>query len=325
MAHYLVAGAAGFIGARVAELLLEDGHRVTGLDDMNDAYDRRLKDWRLERLQSDQRFEFEVVDIRDRNALSQFWADRQFEAVLNLAARAGVRASVRDPGIYAETNLNGTLNLLEQCRQHAVSKFVQASTSSLYGARNPRPFREDADISHPLSPYTATKGASELICHSYHHLYQLDVSILRYFTVYGPAGRPDMSVFRFVQWIAEDRPVRLYGDGQQERDFTYVDDIARGTIAALRPVGYEVINLGGDKPWKLIEMLHQIEALLDKSAHIEQSAAEPADVPATWADISKARVLLDWEPAVPLEEGLKRTVSWYLNQRDWAKEVDTSD
>jgi nucleoside-diphosphate-sugar epimerase len=325
MIHYLVTGAAGFIGARVAELLLADGHRVTGLDDLNTAYDVRLKEWRLHRLKAEAAFEFRQVDISERSALKEAWGANEFDALLNLAARAGVRASVREPWVYAQTNVTGLINLLELCRERGVSKIVQASTSSLYGAENDRPFREDADISRPLSPYTATKGASELLCHTYHHLYGLDFSVVRYFTVYGPAGRPDMSIFRFIQWVAENRPVRLYGDGSQERDFTYVADIAHGTVAALRPVGYEVINLGGDRPWRLLDVLHQVEHLLGKQAEIEQHDPEPADVPGTWADIGKARALLDWEPSVPLAEGLERTVRWYLDERDWARQIDTSD
>lgn len=325
MGNYMVTGAAGFIGARVAEMLLDAGHRVTGLDNLNPAYDPRLKKYRLTRLRSFPNFNFTEVDISDRPALAVAWGEAAFDGVLNIAARAGVRASVRDPWAYAQANVLGLINLLELCRERKIGKLVQASTSSLYGADSPRPFREDAQIGRPLSPYSATKGASELLCHTYHYLHGLDVSVLRYFTVYGPAGRPDMSIFRFIQWIAEDRPVRVYGDGQQERDFTYVDDIARGTVAALRPMGYEVINLGGDRPWKLMEVVHRIEGLLGKPARVEHHAAAQADVPATWADISKARQLLDWEPTVQLEAGLERTVRWYLQERSWAKEVDTSD
>jgi nucleoside-diphosphate-sugar epimerase len=219
----------------------------------------------------------------------------------------------------------GTLNLLDLCRQRGVGKFVQASTSSLYGGHNARPFREDTDISRPLSPYAATKGAAELLCHTYHYLHDLDVSVLRYFTVYGPAGRPDMSVFRFIQWIAEGRPVIIYGDGLQERDFTYVDDIARGTVAALRPLGYEVINLGGDRPVRLLEVVHKIEALLGKEAMLEHRPSAPGDVRATWADIRKARSLLGWKPKVSLEAGLEACVAWYLAERSWTAQVDTAD
>ncbi len=325
MGRYLVTGAAGFIGARVAELLLETGHRVSGLDDLNRAYDPRLKEYRLARLKNSPGFEFAQVDISDRSALAQAWGEQKFEAVLNIAARAGVRASVRSPWEYAQTNVLGLINLLELCRERGVAKLVQASTSSLYGANTPRPFLEEAPISRPLSPYAATKGAAELLTHAYHHLHGLDVSVLRYFTVYGPAGRPDMSIFRFIQWIAEDRPLRLYGDGQQARDFTYVNDTARGTVAALRPIGYEVINLGGDRPWTLMEAIHRIEELLGKQARLERHPPAAADVPATWAAIGKARRLLEWEPKVDFGAGLELTIRWYLQEREWAKEVDTSD
>jgi len=325
MARYLVTGAAGFIGARVSEQLLEQGNEVVGLDNLNDAYDIRLKDWRLGRLQKQPAFQFQAIDILDRAKLQAAWDLGPFEAVFNLAARAGVRASVQDPWTYAETNINGMLNLLELSRLQGPLKFVQASTSSLYGKVNERPFEESADISRPLSPYTATKGGSEFLCHTYHSLYDLDVTILRYFTVYGPAGRPDMSVFRFIQWIAEDRPVRVYGDGKQERDFTFVDDIASGTVAAAKPMGYEIINLGGDQPYSLLDMIHRIEILLEKDARIEFSDPAPADVPATWANISKAQRLLAWEPHTGLDDGLSACVRWYLDQRSWAKDVLTSD
>lgn len=325
MGRYLLTGAAGFIGAAVCGLLLDEGHQVVGIDNLNDAYDRRLKRWRLKVLESREGFTFQKVDIADKEGLGNAVEGRGFDAVVNLAARAGVRPSVRDPGVYVRSNVIGALNMLDLCVQRGIGKFVLASTSSLYGLNNPRPFREDADVSKPLSPYAATKGAAEQLCHSYHYLHGLDITILRYFTVYGPAGRPDMSIFRFIQWIAEGRPLILYGDGNQERDFTYVEDIARGTVQALRPVGHEVINLGGDKPIRIMEVIGKIEAMLGKTAKIEQQPAAPADMPATWADIDKAGRLLGWEPGVDLGAGLERSVAWYLAERDWASLVDTTD
>jgi UDP-glucuronate 4-epimerase len=325
MARYLLTGAAGFIGFHVAEDLLSNGHQVVGLDNLNDAYDPRLKKWRLARLEARKDFVFHEVDIVERESLDAACGDGDFSAVINLAARAGVRQSVRTPGLYYQTNVIGTLNLLDLCRRSGIQKFVQASTSSLYGAHNPRPFKENADISRPLSPYAASKGAAELLCYSYHHLYGLDITILRYFTVYGPAGRPDMSVFRFIQWIAENKPLILYGDGYQERDFTYVGDIAHGTLSALRPLGFEIVNLGGDHPVSIIEVIRRIENLLGKQAAIDQHGQAPADVRATWADINKARDLLEWEPQVSLQAGLETTVNWYLTEREWASQVDTTD
>jgi len=325
MAHYLLTGAAGFIASSVADILLRQGHTVTGWDNLNDAYDPRLKHWRLEQLAGRSGFSFSRVDIRDLAAVQQAWGGQQFDAVINLAARAGVRQSVLDPWEYSATNLIGTVNLLDSCVQHGVGKFVQASTSSLYGAHNPRPFTEDADSSRPLSPYAASKGAAEMMCHSYAHLHQLDITVLRYFTVYGPAGRPDMSIFRFIQWIAEDRPLVLYGDGEQERDFTYVEDIARGTVAALRPLGFELINLGSDRPYSMMDVIRRLEGLLGKQAKIESKPTAPADVRATWANIEKAGRLLDWEPHTSLDDGLGACVRWYLDNRSWAMEIVTSD
>jgi len=327
MARYLVTGCAGFIASKVAEQLLEDGHAVVGVDNLNDAYDVRLKQWRLDRLMNHKRLEFHRMDIVDQSALESLWTQQAknggspFSAVIHLAARAGVRQSLINPWVYYETNVTGTLNLLELCRRFGVKKFVLASSSSLYGKHNEMPYHEDQDTDMPLSPYAASKKAAEALCYSYHHLYDIDVTVLRYFTVYGPAGRPDMSLYRFVQWIAEGLPVIVYGDGSQSRDFTYVDDIARGTIATLKPLGFQVINLGSHQPVVLIEAVRLIEKLVGKKAHIKHLPRQPADVPATWADISRAKELLGWESQTDLEEGLRRTVEWYLNQRAWAKEV----
>ncbi len=314
-------GCAGFIGAKTAEILLEQGNQVIGVDNINDAYDPKLKKWRLEQLQGHPNFKFIQLDISEwEPTRTVFEAHLPYDGVINLAARAGVRQSVENPWVYISTNTTGALNLLELCRQHGVKKYVLASTSSLYGT-NERPFREDQPTDRPLSPYASSKKGAETLCYTYHHLYGLDITVLRYFTVYGPAGRPDMSIFRFIRWIAEGEPIQLFGDGLQERDFTYVDDIARGTIAGLKPLGYEIINLGGDRPVSLKWIIEKLEELIGKKAQWTQQPMHPADVKATWADITKARTLLGWEPQISLEEGLKRSVEWYFANRDWAKEV----
>lgn len=326
MKTYILTGAAGFIGSRVADLLIEGGDRVVGLDNLNDAYDVRLKKWRLTRLLEQPQFVFHQVDIQDRESLDGVFekhASTKPDAVINLAARAGVRQSVENPWVYIDTNATGTLNLLEQCRTRGIGKFVLASTSSLYGAHNPMPFSEDADTSRPLSPYAASKKAAETMAYTYHYLYGTDVTVLRFFTVYGPAGRPDMSLFRFVQSVSESRSVPIYGDGKQSRDFTYVDDIARGAIAALRPLGYEVINLGSDTPVVLLDALAMVEEFVGKKALIETLGMHKSDVPATWANISRAEKLLGWRPQVEMREGIRRLVNWYTDNRDWTSTIVT--
>jgi len=324
MANYLVTGTAGFIASKVSEFLLDAGHTVVGIDNLNDAYDVTLKHWRLGRLLGREGFVTHEVDIADREALTRVWADGgPFDAVINLAARAGVRQSVENPWVYIDTNTTGTLNLLELCKDHGCGKFVLASTSSLYGAHNPMPYDEEADTSRPLSPYAASKKGAEAMCHTYHHLFDLDVTVFRYFTVYGPAGRPDMSLFRFVQWIHEGRPLLVYGDGSQSRDFTYVDDIARGTIAGLKPVGYEIVNLGSDKPAVLSDIIRFCEDVIGEKAKIHYEPMHAADVKATWANVEKAKRLLGWEPTVHYEQGIRNLIDWYRENRDWTKEVST--
>ncbi|NNL85954.1 MAG: NAD-dependent epimerase/dehydratase family protein [Myxococcales bacterium] len=323
MARYLVTGAAGFIASCVAHELLEAGHQVLGVDNLNDAYDPKLKHHRLIDLQAHEGFSFELGDISDESFVSGLDSQGPFEAVINLAARAGVRQSVANPQVYLDTNTTGTRVLLDLCRRCEVGKFLLASTSSVYGAHNARPYREDADVSRPLSPYAASKLGAEALCHSYHHLHGIDVSVVRYFTVYGPAGRPDMSVFRFVQWIREGRPVLVFGDGSQSRDFTFVSDIARGTVAALAPQGFGVINLGGDAPHSITDLIELIEEQTGRIAAIENQPMHRADVTATWADISAARELLGWEPRIALAEGVAESVAWYEANRSWAKDVET--
>ena len=320
---YFVTGCAGFIGSKVTELLLKDGESVVGVDNLNDAYDVRLKRWRLQQLEGESGFQFHELDICNQSALHEAFNTNTPDAVINLAARAGVRYSVENPWVYYETNVTGTLNLLELCREAEVKKFVLASTSSLYGANNPQPFREDANTNSPISPYAASKKGAETLCYTYHHLHGIDVTVLRFFTVYGPAGRPDMSPFRFVQWISEGRPVVVYGDGGQSRDFTYVDDVARGTIAGLKPLGYEVINLGSDSPVVLMDMIHLVEELTGKKAKIDYKPVHPADVRATWADIGRAEQLLGWRPHSSFRDGFSALVDWYQTNREWAKKIST--
>lgn len=347
---YLITGAAGFIASRTAEMLLEDGHIVVGVDNVNDYYDVRLKTYRLNHLakvagadaallakldyvNGDARnyagpedfnagnLRFVRADIEERASLDKLFEVNNFDAVINLAARAGVRYSMEHPEVYLMTNAMGTLNLLNCMKERGVKKMVLASTSSLYAGQK-MPFTEELAVNTPISPYAASKKAAEAMAYSYHYLYGLDVSICRYFTVFGPAGRPDMSLFRFIKWIDEGKPMELFGDGTQARDFTYVDDIARGTIAAIRPVGYEVMNLGGGQnPITLNTIIGWIEEQLGKQANYDRKPFHKADIKETWADISKAARVLGWKPLVDVRAGVTASVDWYLANKDWVKNV----
>lgn len=318
---YFVTGCAGFIANRVAQFLLDTGHRVVGVDNMNDYYDVSLKEHRLAKLQLSDQFEFHLADLENREVVSQIFDQHDFDAVINLAARAGVRYSMVNPTVYMTTNAMANLYLLEEMQQRGIKKYVLASTSSLYAGQE-MPFIETLAVNTPISSYAASKKAAEVMAYSHHFLYGIDVSVVRYFTVYGPAGRPDMCIFRFIKWIDEGKPIILFGDGSQSRDFTFVDDIARGTIAAIRPTGYEIINLGGgNQPVSLNTIIEKLESLLGKKAAIEYQPFHKADIKTTWADISKADKILDWRPSVTLDDGLAQCVDWHRSNLPWSSNI----
>lgn len=313
----LVTGAAGLIGSATVRELLDRGATVIGVDNMNDYYSPVLKSHRIEGLKGSPSFRFVRMDIDESASVNKlFLSEGPFDAVINLAARAGVRASLESPSIYLRTNAQGTLNLLEAMRKSETKKIILASTSSLY-AGLPLPFTEDLPVNAPISPYAASKKAAEMMAYTYHYIYGLDVSILRYFTVYGRGGRPDMSPFRFIEWVYKDQPIQLFGDGSRGRDFTHVEDIARGTVAALKPLGYEVINLGGgNHPVPMSQLIHEISSALGKKPIIDYRPEVKADMDQTWADISKAEKLLSWKPEIPLKSGIRDAVDWHVTNRD---------
>ena len=323
MAKYIVTGAAGFIGSHVTKELIAQGHQVLGVDNLNADYDVRLKEFRLKELETLKGFELARIDMVDKANVDALAEKGPFDAVINLAARAGVRASLKDPLGYLATNTQGTLNWLEFCKNNNIKKFILASTSSIYGENAPLPTPETADSSMPLQPYSASKKGAEVMAHAYHYLYGLDVSVLRFFTVFGTAGRPNMSIFRFIKWIHEEMPLQLFGDGSQTRGFTYVDDISAGVILALKEVGYEIFNLGGHQNISIIDLIHMIENIVGKKANINQLPAVTADMTASLADVTKAREQLGWEPKVSLEEGVRRAADWYFEHYDWANDIST--
>lgn len=328
--HILLTGAAGFVGWKTAELLLADGHTVVGIDNLNDYYSPELKKWRIGQIESaaitnhesritnsDKAFRFIPGDLENAVFIDELFETHRFDAVINLAARAGVRASIEEPGVYFRTNALGSVHLLEAMRRKEVKKYVLASTSSLY-AGQPMPFDEALPVNTPISPYAASKKAAEVSAYTWHHLYGIDVTILRYFTVYGPAGRPDMSPLRFANWIATGQAIQLYGDGTQRRDFTYIDDIAAGTVAALKPLGFEIINLGGgNEPIEINTMIAAFEQHLGKKAKINYLPFHSADMKATQANNQKARTLLNWTPKTTPETGFKKTIEWYQANQSW--------
>ena len=313
--NVLVTGAAGFIGSHVAEALLRRGDAVVGLDNFNDYYDPARKWANVKRALAQPAYELVEGDVRDERLLADLFGARGFDSVCHIAAMAGVRYSIEHPDLYESVNVRGTLNLLEQARRHDVDTLVFASSSSVYGAGNPVPFREDAVVTRPISPYAATKVAKEVLAYTYHHLYGLNCVGLRFFTVYGPRGRPDMAPYLFTKWISEGHPLRQFGDGSSRRDYTYIDDIVSGVVAALdADLPYEVINLGRGETISLTGFIRLVEDVVGREAIIVQEPTKPGDVPITHADVSKARRLLGYDPGVPVREGMERFWAWYQEE-----------
>ncbi len=318
MKNILITGGAGFIGSHLVDrLLFEGGWQVSVVDDFNDFYDPAIKRANAARHENEPNYRLFEADIRDKAALENIFAGNSFDCIVHLAARAGVRPSLEQPLLYAETNITGTMNLLELARAYVVKQFVFGSSSSVYGINAKVPFSEDDPIRQPVSPYAATKAAGELLCHAYAHLYGMRCVCLRFFTVYGPRQRPDLAVHKFARLISEDKPIPVFGDGTTCRDYTFIDDITAGVRAAIDYTGseYEVINLGESRTVELRELISLIEKELNATAKIDRQPLQPGDVPRTFADVTKARRLLGYNPQTPIEAGIHRFIDWFRRSR----------
>jgi UDP-glucuronate 4-epimerase len=311
----MVTGAAGFIGSHLTERLLKDGWTVVGVDSFDTFYDPAIKRRNVAGCLSHSAFRLVEADIRDKAAIEQA-VEPGTDVIVHLAARAGVRPSIAEPALYADVNINGTVTMLEAARQRGVPKFVFASSSSVYGNNKKVPFSESDNVDFPISPYAATKKAGELICHTYHHLYGLAINCLRFFTVYGPRQRPDLAIHKFAQLIEDGRPIPVYGDGSMMRDFTYIDDIVNGIVAAIdRCTGYEIYNLGESQPIALSDLITEIEHALGKKAIRQRLPLQPGDVDRTYANVAKAQAQLGYRPSTDIRTGLARFVAWFRKER----------
>ncbi|MFZ5982146.1 MAG: GDP-mannose 4,6-dehydratase [Patescibacteria group bacterium] len=312
----LITGSAGFIGSFVAKKLLERGDFVVGVDNFNDYYSPRMKEHHIESFKNNPNFKLYREDITNYEALKEIFENEKPERIIHTAARAGVRPSIENPFIYEETNVRGTLNLLELSKDFEIENFVLVSSSSVYGNTNKIPFSEEDSVDKPVSPYAATKKATELLGHVYHHVYGLSVNVVRPFTVYGPAGRPDMVPILFPSWIDKGQEIKKFGDGTSKRDYTYVEDIADGMISALdRIFGYEIFNLGNSDTVELNRFIEIVEKNMGKKAVIKEYPMPAGDVNLTYADISKARKMLDYNPKMKIEEGMKIVIDWYKENK----------
>jgi len=312
----LVTGAAGFIGSHLCEKLLGNNFSVAGIDNFDPFYDPKIKKRNLQNFQDHPGFEFYEATITGMPAMEKIFSQHRFSHIVHLAAKAGVRPSIEQPIAYKTTNIDGTLNLLEMARLHKINRFIFASSSSVYGNNKKIPFSESDPVDNPISPYAATKKAGELICYTYHHLYKINVSALRFFTVYGPRQRPEMAIHKFTRQIDSGEPVQLYGYGRLKRDFTYIDDILQGVMSVIENVhGYEIFNLGESQTISTSQLIDVIEQKLGKKAIRSEVEMQPGDVDITFADITKAQKILDYQPNTTIENGVAKFVEWYLAQK----------
>lgn len=306
----LITGAAGFIGSHLCERLLGDGRAVVGVDNFDDFYDPQIKRQNITGCLEDKNFQLIETDIRDRAAMDKT-IGAGVDVIVHLAARAGVRPSIAQPVLYTDVNVNGTVVLLEAAKKHGIDKLIFASSSSVYGNNEKVPFCEEDNVDFPISPYAATKKAGELICHTYHHLYHMSITCLRFFTVYGPRQRPDLAIHKFARLIEQDKPIPVYGDGSMMRDFTYIDDIIDGTVAAIDKCdGFNIYNLGESQPIAVNDLIREIENALGKKAVKEYVPPQPGDVERTYADVTKAAKDLGYRPSTPIQAGLAKFATW---------------
>lgn len=312
----LITGGAGFIGSHLTEKLLHEGHEVICLDNFNDYYDPNIKRKNIQSIVDHPKYKLIKADILDLPLLENLFNSQSFEVIVHLAARAGVRPSIRQPFLYEQVNVQGTMHLLELCRKHDIKKFVFASSSSVYGANKKVPFQETDFVDNPISPYAATKKAGELICYTYHKLYNISVNCLRFFTVYGPRQRPDMAIHKFAQLIADGKPVPVFGSGKSRRDYTFISDILQGIVGAMNYCdGYNIYNLGESNTVELLYLIELIQDALGTKALLDFQPEQPGDVPITYADISKARAELKYDPQINIEEGIKQFANWFVQNK----------
>lgn len=312
----LITGSAGFIGSNLTQKLLFENHSIVGLDNFNNYYSPEYKEENTKELEKSKKFKLYRADIINKKEIEKIFSQEKPDKVVHLAARAGVRPSIEQPLLYNKVNIEGTLNVFEASRKNKVKKIVFASSSSVYGGRKKVPFKETDKVDKPISPYAATKKAGELLAHTYHHLYNLPIICLRFFTVYGPKGRPDMAPYLFTKWVNEGKSIKMFGDGSTKRDYTYIDDITAGISSALdKDLGYEIINLGNSEVVQLIDFINLVGKLLNKKVKIDQLPEQPGDVPITNADITKAKKLLNYQPQTSFEQGMKKFINWYKQNR----------